>query len=342
MIDLRSQVNYIYGNVVATLAMVEDSRTHIPIPTSDPEENQEPFLKEAKIGGDDESIEEGEDREPGRRVGPAITSSMSGTLKYLRARAGTFSCVRGLAVSVVYSVLWIFTSGIVTWIAGLILTESVASFVGHVLSAVVLAPIELLCAHVIIAEPNRKYWWHRFVPLNKAKKILIPTAVSAVAALLPLYVLGFIFSTFRSAVTRSKDTTTMFDLFFLELVIMVIFLLAYLAFVAIPVLIVVTRIQASLLQEEPIVPFDRTFGGKVVAEEFGGSGVLSMKDAWKTFDQESRFRVMKIFLKLFGINILIVAGGLGLMTLVVSFMDTESAIKVLAKVLSMSKTATSS
>ena len=35
-------------------------------------------------------------------------------------------------------------------------------------------------------------------------------------------------------------------------------------------------------EDEAIVPFDRSFGGKVVPAILGGSGKLSIRDAWKT------------------------------------------------------------
>ena len=57
--------------------------------------------------------------------------------------------------------------------------------------------------------------------------------------------------------------------------------------------------QASLLPEddEPIVPFDRTFGGKVVPAIIGGSGMIGMRDAWKTFDWNATVRVVKVYVK---------------------------------------------
>ena len=60
-----------------------------------------------------------------------------------------------------------------------------------------------------------------------------------------------------------------------------------------------TRLQASLLPEddEPIVPFDRTFGGKVVPAIIGGSGMIGMRDAWKTFDWNAIVRVVKVYVK---------------------------------------------
>ena len=71
-----------------------------------------------------------------------------------------------------------------------------------------------------------------------------------------------------------------------------------------PITVSLKRVQASLLPEEDeaIVPFDRTFGGKVVPEMDGGSGKVSMRDAWKTFDWNSRIRLAKVYAKVFAIQ----------------------------------------
>ena len=67
-------------------------------------------------------------------------------------------------------------------------------------------------------------------------------------------------------------------------------------------------------EDEAIVPFDRTFAGKVTPEVLGGSGSVSMLDAWKTFDKEARLRVIKLYAKLFGIQIAVTV--LFMMTLI--------------------------
>lgn len=69
----------------------------------------------------------------------------------------------------------------------------------------------------------------------------------------------------------------------------------------VPADVTLTRVQASLLadSEETIVPFDRSFNGKVIPEIVGGSGVIGMLDAWKTFDWNSRVRLVKAYLKVF-------------------------------------------
>ncbi len=72
----------------------------------------------------------------------------------------------------------------------------------------------------------------------------------------------------------------------------------------IPASVVLTRVQASLLPdtEETIVPFDRSFGGKIVPEIVGGSGAIGIIDAWKTFDRSSWIRLLKAYVKVFAMQ----------------------------------------
>ena len=69
--------------------------------------------------------------------------------------------------------------------------------------------------------------------------------------------------------------------------------------IIIPANVALKRVQASMLPEEDesIVPFDRTFGGKVIPEVVGGSGKIGMLTAWKTFDWNARVRLLKIYAK---------------------------------------------
>jgi len=101
-------------------------------------------------------------------------------------------------------------------------------------------------------------------------------------------------------------------------VIALVIILSFL--LVLPANVALTRVQASLLNdsEETIVPFDRSFGGKVVPEIVGGSGVVSIVDAWRTFDWSSRLRLLKAYGKvlvlqslmstLFGLTIFIELG----------------------------------
>ncbi|UKZ73944.1 hypothetical protein TrVFT333_001598 [Trichoderma virens FT-333] len=73
--------------------------------------------------------------------------------------------------------------------------------------------------------------------------------------------------------------------------------------VIIPARVVVVRIQASLLpeDEDPIIPFDRSFDGKVEPAVVGGLGYATISDAWSTFSKAAWRRVVILYVKIVGI-----------------------------------------
>jgi len=134
------------------------------------------------------------------------------------------------------------------------------------------------------------------------RKVAAPTLVYAVAeqvaVVLPAYLATkFGFFGRPEDLNNSGDAGKLFAKGF-----SVLFVTLSLAlFIIIPAKVSLVRVQASLLPDEveSIVPFDRSFGCKVVPEIVGGSGVISMLDAWKTFDFNARIRLVKAYVKVF-------------------------------------------
>lgn len=56
-------------------------------------------------------------------------------------------------------------------------------------------------------------------------------------------------------------------------------------------------------EDESIVFFDRSYGGKVEPEIVGGSGMLSYVDAWKSFSKMDKVRIVKLYFKIFAIDV---------------------------------------
>ena len=81
-----------------------------------------------------------------------------------------------------------------------------------------------------------------------------------------------------------------------------------------PARVIFIRVAASMLPEkdEPIVPFDRAFGGKVDPKVSGGE-FLGIRDAWSTFRGPARISFVKIVLAGIGIQAVIAAVGAALM-----------------------------
>ena len=68
--------------------------------------------------------------------------------------------------------------------------------------------------------------------------------------------------------------------------------------------ILIATAACAAAQELAIyLPFDRSFGGRMTPEVLGGNGCVGMVNAWRSFDKEARFRLIKLYLKIVAIQI---------------------------------------
>lgn len=216
-----------------------------------------------------------------------ITSSFKSTLKHLRARAGKRSHLRGVGMH--------FIKGGVLHIQMNFLSIFLPKILALPIATILCAPFSLAWTHIVISDPSPLPWYKRMPSLEMVKKVMPATAIYALAReavmFLPVYLaLSYgLFESEPSKMTQAELTTMGLQTF------SVIFLAGALAFlVLIPASVTLTRVQASLLAEteESIIPFDRTFGGRV-----DENGVLGTLDAWRTFDWNSRVRLLKAYVK---------------------------------------------
>lgn len=80
----------------------------------------------------------------------------------------------------------------------------------------------------------------------------------------------------------------------------ILFAMTSILFLCLPAIVTQVRIESSLVPEDQdtIVPFDRSFGGKVVSQMLGGSGKIGFLDAWRSFNWEARRRLLKLYIKI--------------------------------------------
>jgi hypothetical protein len=228
-----------------------------------------------------------------------ITASFRTTIRHLQSKGGFRARFRGLSVFIVYSMLVQWTSQIFSVFVPFLLAPIIAT--------TLCATLSLTWTHVVISDPNPKPWYKRVPSIKTWKKVAGPTAILAIAEqlaiILPAYLAatyGFVgnpeeFGNYTNG-QRNMIVLKGFAVFALSVA------LAFL--VVIPANVTLTRVQASLLPDEveSVVPFDRSFGGKVIPEIVGGSGVIGMLDAWKTFDWNSRVRLVKAYSKVFAMQ----------------------------------------
>ncbi|KAM3065367.1 hypothetical protein ACMFMG_011509 [Clarireedia jacksonii] len=232
---------------------------------------------------------------------PLITSSFRSTILHLRSKAGKLSIFRGLSVSLVSGMVYNWYIGVFSSFLPMI----VAPFIATVLSA----PFYLAWTNIVISNPSPLYWYKRMPTMAAIQKVMVPTAHFALAKELTIMLPVYLAKSYGIHKMQPEDCMNMdkheFTLTFAK-ALSVLFLAGALAFsIYIPANVILTRVQASLLaeSEETIVPFDRTFSGKVVPEVGGGSGAIGMLDAWRTFDRSSRMRLLKAYGKVFAMEV---------------------------------------
>lgn len=297
------KIKYTYGNIVATLAMIE-TPTATAIKIDAPDNDQSPLLSQEQKESEKQSVVEPElliiRQKP-------ITAKILTTMRHLRAQAGPWSRFRGLQVVVVYDcvqeLLFYFLSNIVR---GAFATSLVSIAI-----SVVLCRLQMTWTHVVISASTTQPWYRRIPSVKSGKNIILPTVVWAVAQQVFLFVPMELFKDFgllpyaqdHTLLGKAPNDVQHEMILKFIIVMLVMFSIAFL--ILLPATITLRRVQASMLPEEndPIVPFDRTFGGRVQPEVVGGSGAVSMFDAWTTFDSAARIRFVKLCAKIWIIMI---------------------------------------
>ena len=292
-----------YNGVVATLTMIESpTATAFTVEPTASEEADAPLL----------SVDE-------KKSAPAepdlflvktkpITSKIRTTIRHLKSEAGKWAPFRGLHVAMVYCALHQILFELLTAAFGV---GMVPQAIAAITTTVILCRLQMLWTHIVISTPSEQKWYRRFPSVEAGKKIIVPTTIMAVAEQFAIYIPVALFQFFGleyyyqhpsefhkySDMQKNSVMLASFAVAISGLVASVL--------VVIPAVVTLKRVQASLLPEEneSIVSFDRTFGGKVQPAVLGGSGVVSMLDAWKTFDWAARFRLLKLYLKITAIQI---------------------------------------
>lgn len=300
---MREQINYTYGEVVATLTMIETPTATAVKTTFDGESTEvdAPLLTPAQKS-EKQHLQEVEQDLFLVKQAP-VTAKLRTVMKQLRSVGGLFAGLRGLHIFLIYHVVH---GAIVSFFSGG--EYSAFSAVVSVLASVGLCRIQMVWTHVVISNPSSKPWYRRFPSLKAAKNILLPTAVSAVSQQASMYIIGRLFMYLQDRILYphgydgSPDSVRKEAL--AQMILVVVLALNALVCIIIPAEVTLKRVQASMLpeEEETIVPFDRTFGGKVTPEVLGGSGCVGMRDAWKAFGQEGRSRLFRFYIKLFAIQ----------------------------------------
>ena len=285
-----TSVRYTLWAIVSTLAEVESPTTTYVV------------REEKSSRGSDALAEEVVDSEVTVIKQKPVTSKIRATIHHLHARAGFASRWRGLSLFAIYTVTHAMLSGFFANLLGAfhypdMASVFVAKSIGSVIATITLARFSTAWVHIVISEPSPKAWYRRVPSVKSWKNVWAPSALVDITTRLA-FGLPALCAIALGLDPENARTEHPGMLAFKALTCVALGLLTVVALV-IPASVALVRVQASMLPEdvETIVPFDRTFGGKVVPEILGGSGAIGFVEAWRTFDMAARVRIMKLFAK---------------------------------------------
>ncbi|KAH8894070.1 hypothetical protein GQ53DRAFT_644045 [Thozetella sp. PMI_491] len=273
-------VGYTLNSLQLTLAMIEDPN---------------PPAYEALSA--DDADPEGAAATAAPEAPKPITSSIRATSRLLRSVGGWRSHFRGF---------WcLFTLGLLTFWADSFFTAFTFKSVGSLLASLALVQFSTAWVIIITSQPSPKSFWRRLPPLKKTfEATCFPTLIYWLTHSFPTIFLLQIARLLKLPIWQpsSPGDLPRYDghAAWKGLIVLVVSI-AFTVFFAIPSQVVLRRVQASLIppEEDAIVPFDRSFDGKVEPAIVGGKGYVTMKDAWVTFPRASWIRVYKLYFKIF-------------------------------------------
>ncbi|KAJ5206448.1 hypothetical protein N7491_002935 [Penicillium cf. griseofulvum] len=279
-------IEYTYGMVIATLAVVEDTNPDIYV----------------RITSDIDPTKPANDQEDPELVAstPAkpITSKLRTTVKHLRSRAGFWSRFRGMGMFMAYNVVQGFFASFFP------ASSYLLQFIVRATLGVLLATWQMAWVHIVISEPSPKRFYQR-IPSYKTWSKIAPAAIlqdvlTTAAFFVPMSIAKF---AGWLEVPADQDVPSMVAMCRFVGASAIPAILAFL--IAMPARVIFIRVAASMLPEEDetIVPFDRSFGGKVHPAITGGSGKIGLMDAWTTFDWAARVRFAKVIGKTFAMQV---------------------------------------
>jgi hypothetical protein len=230
----------------------------------------------------------------------ALTTSIRRTARHLKSVGGFTAKWRGLGLFIVYNIITHLVAGGLNK-AGMRMVPF-GQTISNLAAALMASRLHCVFTHKIMTVPSSKKPWERKVSRAQWKNLLAPTAISILARDFSIYTIVITFAYTNMAarhIAHSGKAAWVAPV--LAIVPGLILAIVLPVFVMLPAYGALVRTEASLLPEEDetIISFDRTFGGKLAHV----SSSLSYADAWKSFTCEARRRVVKLYVKFFFIMV---------------------------------------
>lgn len=233
-----------------------------------------------------------------------VTSSIRGTIRHLVAEGGKLARWRGFGYQVINAVTMSWAMQFFEAVLPRVLPFRLVIIAA--IAGAATANLHATWTHKVISTPSNVCFWGRIRSLKQWKILAFPAAVAAAMPYISLYIsIGFayLFGIAQETSSNKFDTycAGMWASFIGRCVALLLISVACTLFLCMPAFVTQVRVEASILPEDQdtTVPFDRSFGGKVVPKALGGTGSVSFIDAWKSFNWEARGRLIKLYIKSF-------------------------------------------
>ncbi|KAL7938152.1 hypothetical protein V8C35DRAFT_291079 [Trichoderma chlorosporum] len=297
LLPMSFLVNYTLFHIYPVFTIIEDENPPAYEPVALP------------TNGDDIDEELAATTKPTDGASRTVTSSLRSINRLLTAHGGFRANLRGFMCA--------FTQNILTGIVASIFSWGPVKPFAELLASLVLVQFATAWVHIVISHPSPRRFWRRLPPFKRAfdatwKAIVIYWGATQVHKWVP-YLLAVLIGFDAPTIDGLKsgganDALREGDVSYLikSSVYVLLSTLLYVV-VIIPARVVVVRIQASLLpeDEDPIIPFDRSFDGKVTPAVVGGLGYATVSDAWSTFSKAAWRRVVILYAKIVAIFALV-------------------------------------
>ncbi|KAK4041180.1 hypothetical protein C8A01DRAFT_45621 [Parachaetomium inaequale] len=280
-------IAYTLDYVYPTLAAVED-----PLPAY-----------EALPLNDDGTPKADNERVHTAQPGKPITSSIRATNRLIRSVGhGWLANFRGLGYYILTSIIVGITTGLFA------LPPFIPLRVALLPALILCAPLITTWTHLVITGPSNKSFFARIPPLKKTYlatwfPTLLLWAAMLTATIVPTLLARAIGlratnpGEIRTDPPRRADAGKALGVLGVSI--------ALQALLLIPAITAITRVMASLLpaDEDAIVPFDRSFGGRVEPEVVTGKGFATFGAALKSIPRASWARIYLLRVKVFAVAV---------------------------------------
>jgi hypothetical protein len=294
--------SYTLKHIYPTLAIIEDENppAYDPVPTYDPSADA---ANAAESNNHATGVTDGKPR--------PVTASLRSTSRALASTGGWFrSSFRGLTCLLVQFLATNFLVGIFSAFFPRLLASLAA-----LLASLALVQLSSAWVHIVISPPSHLHFYHRLPSFKRAfdataRPVAVYWLAQEVATVIPMVMawgLHLYIPNFTHGGHPAVPNWQHHDVL-KALAVLVVSVACRFLFV-LPAFVVLVRVQASLLPGEvdTIVPFDRSFEGKVEPAVVDGKGYVTMRDAWATFSRAAWKRLVILYAKIYLVSIAITA-----------------------------------